>query len=124
MLLRKSTGALRGDLLDVTSIMCVPGRRIEERVIRSTFDKAPAQFKFPKACVNYFLGTVLQMDVNGLYVRHYDGIESVVPREETYLLTPEKFESDCAYILQCEERLVGQAVVARNEQDGMFHLGT
>ena len=64
------------------------------------------------------------MDVNGLYVRHYDGIESVVPREETYLLTPEKFESDCAYILQCEERLVGQAVVARNEQDGMFHLGT
>lgn len=68
-------------------------------------------------------GTVLQKDLNGLYVRHYDGIESVIPREETYLLTPEKFESDCRYILQCEESLVGQAVVARNEHDGMFHLG-
>lgn len=79
--------------------------------------------RFLEACV-YFLGTVLQKDVNGLYVRHYDGIESVVPREETYLLSPEKFESDCWHILQCEERLVGQAVVARNEQDGMFHLGT
>ena len=62
--------------------------------------------------------------MNGLHVRHYDGIESVIPREETYLLTPEKFESDCRYILQCEESLVGQAVVARNEQDGTFHLGT
>lgn len=67
---------------------------------------------------------MLQKDGNGLYVRHYDGIESVIPREETYLLTPEKFESDCLHILQCEESLVGQAVVARNEQDGMFHLGT
>jgi len=67
---------------------------------------------------------VIQKDGNGLNVRHYDGIESVIPREETYLLTPEKFESDCLHILQCEESLVGQAVVARNEQDGMFHLGT
>ena len=65
----------------------------------------------------------MQKDEYGLCVRHYDGIESVVPREDTYLLTPEKFESDCGYILQCEESLVGQAVVARNDQDGMFHLG-
>ena len=57
-------------------------------------------------------------------MRHYDGIESVIPREESYLITPEKFEKDCQYILQCEESLVGQAVVARNEKDGMFHLGT
>ena len=63
--------------------------------------------------------------MNGLYVRHYDGIESVIPREKTYLLTPEKFESDCQFILQCEESLVvGQAVVARKEQDGMLHFGT
>lgn len=71
-----------------------------------------------------FPGTVLRLEDSGLYVRHYDGIESVIPREESYLITPEKFERDCQYILQCEESLVGQAVVARNEKDGMFHLGT
>ena len=70
-----------------------------------------------------FSGTVLRLENDGLYVRHYDGIESVIPREESYLITPEKFERDCQYILQCEESLVGQAVVARNEKDGMFHLG-
>lgn len=56
-------------------------------------------------------------------VRYYDGIEAMVPREELYLLTPDKFESDCAYILGCEESMVGQAVVARNDDDGTFHLG-
>ena len=71
-----------------------------------------------------FSGTALRLENDGLYVRHYDGIESVIPREESYLITPEKFERDCQYILQCEESLVGQAVVARNEKDGMFHLGT
>ncbi len=40
-----------------------------------------------------------------------------------YLLPHEKFEKDCAYILACEEGLVGQAVVARNDADGSFHLG-
>ncbi len=40
-----------------------------------------------------------------------------------YLLSHDKFERDCAYILACEEGLVGQAVVARNDADGMFHLG-
>lgn len=56
-------------------------------------------------------------------VRYYDGIEAMVPREELYKLPPEKFEADCAYILACEESLVGQAVVARNDDDGTFHLG-
>lgn len=71
-----------------------------------------------------FTGTVLSLEGNDLRVRHYDGIESVIPREESYLITPDKFERDCQYILHCEERLVGQAVVARNDKDGMFYLGT
>ena len=56
-------------------------------------------------------------------VRYYDGIEGVIPRDELYQLSDEKFESVCKYILTCEESLVGQAVVARNDQDGLFHLG-
>ena len=83
-----------------------------------------AYYKCLKSFARVFhLGTVMRKDGDGLLVRHYDGIESVVPREETYLITPEKFEKDCQYILAWEERLVGQAVVTRNEQDGMFHLG-
>ena len=40
-----------------------------------------------------------------------------------YLLSAEKFEHDCAYIVACEDGLVGQAIVARNDEDGQFHLG-
>ena len=40
-----------------------------------------------------------------------------------YLLSPDKFERVCAYIIACEDGLVGQAVVARNDGDGKFHLG-
>lgn len=76
---------------------------------------------FPYA---YAPGTVLNVEDNRLHIRHYDGVESAIPREECYLITPAKFETDCQYILHCEERLVGQAVVARHEKDGMFYLGT
>ena len=66
---------------------------------------------------------MLRLEEGRLHVRHYDGVESEIPREECYLITPAKFETDCRYILHCEERLVGQAVVARDEKDGMFYLG-
>lgn len=47
----------------------------------------------------------------------------MTPREEMYLLSAEKFERDCAYISACEDSLVGQAVVARNDENGLFYLG-
>lgn len=40
-----------------------------------------------------------------------------------YFLSPDKFERACAYIIACEDGLVGQAVVARNDGDGKFLLG-
>lgn len=73
--------------------------------------------------VDVLTGTVMNVEDNRLHIRHYDGVESAIPREECYLITPAKFETDCQYILHCEERLVGQAVVARHEKDGMFYLG-
>lgn len=50
-------------------------------------------------------------------------LQAQIPREEMYLLSAEKFERACAYISACEDGLVGQAVVARNDGDGMFYLG-
>ena len=56
-------------------------------------------------------------------VRFYDGREDVIPREEVYYVSHEKFSSDVEFIVRCEESLVGQAVVARNDADGLFYLG-
>ena len=50
-------------------------------------------------------------------------LQAQIPREGMYLLSAEKFERACAYIAACEDGLVGQAVVARNDADGMFYLG-
>ena len=56
-------------------------------------------------------------------VRFYDGTESRVPREEVFHIPTEKFELDVSYILRCEDQWVGQAVVARNDNTGIYHLG-
>jgi hypothetical protein len=56
-------------------------------------------------------------------VRFYDGREDVIPREEVYYITHDKFTADVEFIVRCEESLVGKAVVARNDSDGLFYLG-
>ncbi|XP_013387557.1 von Willebrand factor A domain-containing protein 3B [Lingula anatina] len=56
-------------------------------------------------------------------VRFYDGTEAKLPYEEVYRLAPEKFEHDVDHILKCEDQWVGQAVVARNDLIGTYHLG-
>ena len=63
-------------------------------------------------------------DVNDqINVRLYDGAESKVSREEVYKIHPEKFELDVRFIVKCEDQWVGQAVVAKNVQLGLFQLG-
>ncbi|KAG9348939.1 hypothetical protein JZ751_029256 [Albula glossodonta] len=41
-------------------------------------------------------------------VRYYDGTEVLVLREQIFLIPAQKFERDVAYLLECEERWVGQ----------------
>ncbi|KAG8452170.1 hypothetical protein GDO86_004097 [Hymenochirus boettgeri] len=57
-----------------------------------------------------------------LVIQYYDKNEELVPREKVYLTSPERFARDSAYILECEERWVGQPVIARNDLTGTFHL--
>ena len=69
-------------------------------------------------------GVVVNMNNHMLFsVRFYDGREDIVPREEVYFLSHEKFSADVEFIVRCEESLVGKAVVARNDADGLFYLG-
>ncbi|XP_039600619.1 von Willebrand factor A domain-containing protein 3B-like [Polypterus senegalus] len=59
-----------------------------------------------------------------LEVRYYDGAEALVPREKLFLISQEKFEVDVAYLLKCEEKWVGQPVIARNDETGTYHPAT
>ena len=56
-------------------------------------------------------------------VRFYDGAETSLPREEVYKIPSQKFESDVHYIVKCEDQWVGQPVVARNDDSGIYQLG-
>ncbi|KAK1167593.1 hypothetical protein AOXY_G10303 [Acipenser oxyrinchus oxyrinchus] len=73
---------------------------------------------------SYCPGAVLQvMPDLKLEVRYYDGTEALVPRDQAYLISTQKFERDVAYLLECEARWVGQPVVARDDGSGAYHLG-
>ncbi|XP_075053819.1 von Willebrand factor A domain-containing protein 3B [Mixophyes fleayi] len=72
---------------------------------------------------SYCPGVVLTCTPDlGVRIRYYDNTEAFAPREHVYYISPEKYERDTAYILACEERWVGQPVVARNDETGSFHL--
>ena len=78
----------------------------------------------PNYSFSYAPGVILEVSSDlWMNVRFYDGQEARLPRDEVYRLPVEKFEFDVAYILKCEERWVGQAVVARNDKTATFQLG-
>ncbi|KAJ8351781.1 hypothetical protein SKAU_G00232570 [Synaphobranchus kaupii] len=53
-------------------------------------------------------------------LRYYDGSEVLVSREQLFLIPAQKFQTDVAYMLECEERWVGQLVVARSDHTGTY----
>lgn len=80
----------------------------------------------PDYSFSYAPGIVLKVYQNlEMKIRFYDGqvLEEKLPREEIYKLTQEKYEHDVNYIVQCETRWVEQAVVARDDRMGSYHLG-
>eukprot|EP00105_Crassostrea_gigas_P022697 XP_011442307.1 PREDICTED: uncharacterized protein LOC105338748 isoform X2 [Crassostrea gigas] len=81
----------------------------------------------PDYSFSYAPGIVLKVYQNlEMKIRFYDGqvLEEKLPREEIYKLTQEKYEHDVNYIVQCETRWVGQAVVARDDRMGSYHLAS
>ncbi|XP_031752879.1 von Willebrand factor A domain-containing protein 3B isoform X2 [Xenopus tropicalis] len=71
----------------------------------------------------YCPGVVLKVMADlKLVVKYYDKTEDLVPREQVFLTTIERFERDTTYITECEERWVSQPVVARNDTTGTFQL--
>jgi len=56
-------------------------------------------------------------------VKFYDDTRSIIEREDVFITDLDTYERDVAYIQKCEEELVGQAVVARDNQSGNYNLG-
>ncbi|XP_068124266.1 von Willebrand factor A domain-containing protein 3B isoform X2 [Hyperolius riggenbachi] len=72
---------------------------------------------------NYCPGGVLRCTPDlKVAIRYYDNTEATTPREQVYLISPEKYERDTAYILACEKQWIGQPVIARNDETGNYHL--
>lgn len=78
----------------------------------------------PRYQYAYAPGLVHGVENDGaLKVQFYDSQMAIVPRAEVYLILPLKYQHDCMYIRQCEDALIGQAVVCRDNKTGVFHLG-
>ena len=87
--------------------------------------KDPVIALHPHYSFSYAPGIILEVYHNmWMKVRLYDGEEAKIPREEAFKLTSEKFEHDVNYIIECETRWVGQAVVARDDRYGTYHLAS
>lgn len=58
-----------------------------------------------------------------LLIRFYDGVESIVNKEEVYKIPLFKFEFDVEQIVQYEKRWIGETVVARHSFNHVYELG-
>lgn len=56
-------------------------------------------------------------------VMFYDDTRSIIEREDVYITDEDTYERDVHYILKCEQELIGQAVVARDNGSGLYKLG-
>ncbi|XP_069057727.1 uncharacterized protein [Pleurodeles waltl] len=80
---------------------------------------------YPMIDVQYCPAEVLQdLPLMWLKVRYYDGTEGYVAREETYVISDTKKEEITAEIISQEESIIGRTVVARNDKDGLYYIGT
>ncbi|CAC5414532.1 unnamed protein product [Mytilus coruscus] len=87
--------------------------------------KDPIVALHPLYSFSYAPGVILEVYHNmWMKVRFYDGEEAKIPREEAFKLTSEKFEHDVNFIIECETRWVEQAVVARDDRYGTYHLAS
>jgi len=56
-------------------------------------------------------------------ITFYDGTKSIVEREDIFLIDSAAYERDIEYINKCEDDMIGQAVLARDDTDGVYRLG-
>jgi len=56
-------------------------------------------------------------------VRFYDGTEGLISKAETHHVQPAKFEKIVDFILNLEQRWIGETIIARDDRSGIYKLG-
>lgn len=77
----------------------------------------------PEFTFSYCPGRAKSISKDSVTVEFYDNQESSVALEDVYLIPGDKYDYDVKNIVACEERWVGQVVVARDDDSGLFFLG-
>ncbi|XP_065886335.1 von Willebrand factor A domain-containing protein 3B-like isoform X2 [Dysidea avara] len=86
------------------------------------YDRAVA----PRLCSpNCFLpGIVIGISSEGQYtIKLCDNTSSVYSRDQIYYLSNEKYDTDIVAIGVAQQQWIGQAVMARNDEDGFYYPG-
>ncbi|XP_078535001.1 uncharacterized protein LOC144821639 [Lissotriton helveticus] len=112
---------------DKTLITLYPQDIIQDSEDKSTVIQAgdAVVCPYPMIDVQYCPATVLQdLPMMWLQVQYYDGTEGYVAQEETYVISDAKKEKITAEIVSQEEAIIGRTVVARNDKDGIYYIGT
>lgn len=74
----------------------------------------------PRYVYSYAPATVENVHVDGYHVKFYDGMTATLPRNEIYLISHRKFKESVEYIKQQEVNLIGQLVIARDDDTGSY----
>ena len=56
-------------------------------------------------------------------VEFYDGVVADLPKREVFKISRSKFNSDKAYIMDQERKILWKSVIARDDDTGYYRLG-
>lgn len=80
--------------------------------------------KHPNYQSTYAPGVVVKISSDRVYqVRFYDGTEGLISKTETHHVEPDRFEKVVDFILNLEQRWIGETIIARDDRSGIYKLG-
>ena len=80
--------------------------------------------KHPNYQATYAPGVIVKISSDKVYlVRFYDGTEGIISKAEAHYVEPERFEKIVDFILNLEQRWIGETIVARDDHTGIYKLG-
>lgn len=112
-----SEGLIDIDEVDIVSLTPIETElKVEDTVIAS----------HPHYQATYAPGVIVKdaLEQNQYQVRFYDGTEGIIRKSETHQVDPNRFESIVDYIISLEQRWINEKVIARDDTNGLYKIGT
>lgn len=105
--------------IDETDIVKFQGSDIELKVEHTVVAK------HPNYQATYAPGVIVKISSDKVYlVRFYDGTEGIISKAEAHYVEPERFEKIVDFILNLEQRWIGETIVARDDHTGIYKLAS